>query len=200
MKYLIFLALSFLSVSASAFNPVDCSNPRNEVQLYVCQDAQLSELNNQSIVLAIDVAGKNSYQANSLEEQFQNRVANCNFSQTCWVQAYQDLIAGYEELKRQYEQRSTAPEKPVKSEDGFWGSFASYFMIFMIILLAIYFLPTIIAFNRQHRHRWVILIVNVVFGCTLLGWLVALVWAFNKFDSPVKGGSKYDPQPHDPSI
>lgn len=200
MKYLIFIALTFLSAAASAFSPVDCSNPRNEAQLYVCQDAQLSELNNQSIVLAIDVAGKNSYQANALEEQFQARVANCNFSQTCWYQAYQDLIAGYEELKRQYEQRSTAPEKSAKSDDGFWGSFASYFMIFMIILLAIYFLPTIIAFNRDHRHRWVILIVNVVFGCTLLGWLVALVWALNKFDSPVKGGNKYDPQPHDPSI
>ncbi len=200
MKKILFIVLALTSLSALAFSPVDCGNPRNEVQLYVCQDAQLSELNNQSIVLAIDVAGKNTYQASSLEEQFQNRVANCNFSQTCWLQAYQDLIAGYEELKRQYEQRSSTPEKPVKSEDGFWGSFASYFMIFMIILLAIYFLPTIIAFNRQHRHRWVILIVNVVFGCTLLGWLVALVWAFNKFDSPVKGGSKYDPQPHDPSI
>ena len=61
MKYLIFLALSFLSVSASAFNPVDCSNPRNEVQLYVCQDAQLSELNNQSIVLETDKSNADGF-------------------------------------------------------------------------------------------------------------------------------------------
>jgi len=33
-----------------------------------------------------------------------------------------------------------------------------------------------------------------------LGWLVALIWSLNKIDSPIKGGSKYDPQPNDPTF
>jgi hypothetical protein len=34
----------------------------------------------------------------------------------------------------------------------------------------------------------------------VIGWLIALVWALNKVDAPVKGGIKYDPQPHDPVL
>ena len=48
---------------------------------------------------------------------------------------------------------------------------------------------TIVAFNRGHRNRWVIMIINIVFGATLLGWLIAIIWAFNKVDSPKKGGT-----------
>ncbi len=65
-------------------------------------------------------------------------------------------------------------------------------------LLALYLLPTIIAFTRRHRNRWVIGIVNLVFGFTLIVWLVCLIWALNRVDDPVKGGRKFDPAPGDP--
>ncbi len=67
-------------------------------------------------------------------------------------------------------------------------------------LILFRYLPTITAFNRQHRNRWVILIVNNAFGATFIGWIIALVWSLNKFDAPLKGGIKHDTQPHDPSI
>jgi hypothetical protein len=43
--------------------------------------------------------------------------------------------------------------------------------------LVIYFLPTIIAFQRDHRNGMPILLVNAFFGWTLLGWVGALIWA-----------------------
>lgn len=75
-----------------------------------------------------------------------------------------------------------------------------FWVVLILLAILLYLLPTFIAFNRVHRNRWVIMIINVVFGATVLGWLIALVWALNRVDSPKKGGKKYDPQPHDPSI
>jgi len=73
----------------------------------------------------------------------------------------------------------------------------SIFMFFAgIIGLAIFFVPTIVAFKRSHRNRWVILLMNV-FGATIILWIIALVWALNKFDDPVKGGHQIDGQPGD---
>jgi len=66
--------------------------------------------------------------------------------------------------------------------------------------LAAYLLPTIIAFAKSHRNRWVILIINIFFGATFIGWLIALIWALNKIDDPKKGGSKYGMQTNDPSL
>ena len=42
----------------------------------------------------------------------------------------------------------------------------------------LYFIPTFAAMNRRHRNRSAIIALNVVGGWTLIGWLVALVWAF----------------------
>jgi len=67
-----------------------------------------------------------------------------------------------------------------------------------LLVALIYIIPTLVAFNRGHRNRWVIMIINIVFGATLLGWLIAIIWAFNKVDSPKKGGTKF--QSNDPSL
>ena len=71
-----------------------------------------------------------------------------------------------------------------------------FFSLLGLIVLAIYFLPTIIAFKRSHRNRWIILLMNI-FGATIILWIIALVWALNKFDDPVKGGHQIDGQPGD---
>ena len=47
---------------------------------------------------------------------------------------------------------------------------------------ALYFVPTFIAFRRGHRNRWIIFLINLVFGVTVLGWIGALIWAVNKID------------------
>lgn len=41
------------------------------------------------------------------------------------------------------------------------------------------FLPTFIAFRRHHQHRWLILVVNLLFGASGVGWIIALIWSLN---------------------
>ena len=50
-------------------------------------------------------------------------------------------------------------------------------LAFIIVMVMLYTLPTIIAFGRRHPNRWLILIVNIAVGGTVVGWLVALIWA-----------------------
>lgn len=51
-------------------------------------------------------------------------------------------------------------------------------LIVLGILLAIYFLPTIVASNRGHQSSGAIFFLNLLLGWTLLGWVVAFVWSF----------------------
>ncbi|HKT69026.1 MAG TPA: superinfection immunity protein [Terriglobales bacterium] len=48
----------------------------------------------------------------------------------------------------------------------------------------IYFLPTIVALVRQKRNVVSILLLNLFLGWTLIGWIVALVWA-STVDAPI---------------
>jgi len=48
-------------------------------------------------------------------------------------------------------------------------------MTFMMFLTVLYFLPTIIGHNK--RDVLGILIVNLLFGWTVIGWIIAMVWA-----------------------
>jgi hypothetical protein len=47
----------------------------------------------------------------------------------------------------------------------------------ILILLALYFLPTMVALSRHHKDLTAILIINGFLGWSLVGWVVALVWA-----------------------
>ena len=67
--------------------------------------------------------------------------------------------------------------------------------ILVLILIAavalfIHFLPTFIAHSRHVQNFWWIFLINFFFGWTLIGWVVALIWALN--DNPRYG---YIPQP-----
>ena len=50
-------------------------------------------------------------------------------------------------------------------------------IIVLIFLLAIYFIPTIVAFSRNKNNRTAIFVLNLFLGWTLVGWIVSLVWA-----------------------
>ena len=89
-------------------------------------------------------------------------------------------------------------ERP--NDGSLWGGCLSAIAIFGLVAIVLFFLPTFVAFSRSHRNRWVILLINVVFGATGFGWIGALIWAMNKVDDPLKGGIKHDPQPHDPIV
>ncbi len=52
-----------------------------------------------------------------------------------------------------------------------------YSVIILILAMAAYFLPAILAFVREHPHRWPILGCNLGFGATFIGWGAVLLWA-----------------------
>jgi hypothetical protein len=47
----------------------------------------------------------------------------------------------------------------------------------LFLVLYIYFLPTITAIRRNSPHKAAVVIVNILSGVTLIGWIVALVLA-----------------------
>lgn len=58
----------------------------------------------------------------------------------------------------------------------------------LLVLIAIlYFLPALVASVRRHRNSSAIGILNVFLGWTLLGWVVALVWANTDNVRPKRG-------------
>lgn len=54
------------------------------------------------------------------------------------------------------------------------------FILIGLIGLAIYFIPMIAALARNHPNKAAIILVNIFLGWSLIGWIVALVWAFTK--------------------
>lgn len=58
-------------------------------------------------------------------------------------------------------------------------------MIAMVLMLIVYFLPAINGYSKKHRSRDGIMVVNLLLGWTLLGWIWALVWSLgNVRDDP----------------
>ena len=47
--------------------------------------------------------------------------------------------------------------------------------IFLLLGLAVYFAPTFIAWDRKRFFR--IALLNILLGWTVIGWIIALVWA-----------------------
>ena len=45
------------------------------------------------------------------------------------------------------------------------------------IALGIYFIPSLVASDRGHHNTGAIIVLNLFLGWTLLGWVLALVWA-----------------------
>jgi Superinfection immunity protein len=50
-------------------------------------------------------------------------------------------------------------------------------IIVVVLAFCLHFLPTIIAFRRNHHNRVAIFLVNLFLGWTVLGWVAALVWS-----------------------
>ena len=50
-------------------------------------------------------------------------------------------------------------------------------IIALVFLIWLYFIPTRIAFRRKHAMAGSIFLVNLLFGFTMIGWIVCLFWA-----------------------
>lgn len=55
----------------------------------------------------------------------------------------------------------------------------------LILLIAAYFLPTLIAILRGRTNIMSIMVLNLFLGWTLLGWVVSLVWALSAEVAPI---------------
>jgi hypothetical protein len=61
---------------------------------------------------------------------------------------------------------------------------AFFFFPFLGLPFLLYFLPSIIALARGKRDLLAIFLLNLFLGWSIIGWIVALVWAA-KSDVPV---------------
>ena len=61
------------------------------------------------------------------------------------------------------------------------------------VVLSLYFLPTIVAVVRGHHNPGPLVIVNLLLGWTLIGWVAALAMAFSR--PPVAVPLEPDPEP-----
>lgn len=50
----------------------------------------------------------------------------------------------------------------------------------LIILLLLYFVPSVVAFVRHHHNQWAIFALNLFLGWSVLGWIGALVWSLTR--------------------
>jgi hypothetical protein len=62
--------------------------------------------------------------------------------------------------------------------------FPAFFLPFFGFGFVMYFLPSIIALARNKRDLTAIVLLNFFLGWTMIGWIVALVWAV-KTDVPM---------------
>lgn len=65
------------------------------------------------------------------------------------------------------------------------GPLAEQSLITLLIALSLYGLPSLVAWQRSHHNLPAILLVNLLLGWTVLGWIGALVWAV--MNPPPKG-------------
>ena len=63
----------------------------------------------------------------------------------------------------------------MKSGDPIGNLVVTCFVI--VVAVVLYFLPSLVASNRKHPQQGPILIVSLLLGWTLIGWVVALAWA-----------------------
>lgn len=57
------------------------------------------------------------------------------------------------------------------------------------LLFAVYFLPSIIAGLRDHPSFGGIMVLNLLLGWTVLGWIIALVWSCSATPADIREAS-----------
>lgn len=75
------------------------------------------------------------------------------------------------------------------AQDDSGSAFAAVAMLVLlsalgVALLAAYCLPIIVAFMRGHPNTAAIAVLTVFLGWSLIGWAVALAWAFTAIERP----------------
>lgn len=54
------------------------------------------------------------------------------------------------------------------------------FIPIAILLILLYFLPSIIAIKKKDKNTIIIILINLFFGWTFIGWIGVLIWIINE--------------------
>ena len=49
-------------------------------------------------------------------------------------------------------------------------------ILIVIVLVLVYFLPSVVAYSRAHKNKVAIFFLNLLAGWTFVGWVAAFVW------------------------
>jgi hypothetical protein len=71
----------------------------------------------------------------------------------------------------------------IKSDEFSGMVVSTPFLLFGLFLLLLYFLPAIKAYRDKKTNKQAILALNIFLGWTVVGWVVALVWAYTQNDA-----------------
>ncbi|MDM8000719.1 MAG: superinfection immunity protein [Dehalococcoidia bacterium] len=58
-----------------------------------------------------------------------------------------------------------------------WPWFPVFYVPFGLVSMALYFLPTIVILARRKKNVLGPILVNILLGWTVVGWIAALIWA-----------------------
>ena len=67
-------------------------------------------------------------------------------------------------------------------------------IIALMALAVLHFAPTFVAVWRKHPNRIAIFVINLLFGWTIIGWIVALIWSLSPPREPATEISGLQPQ------
>jgi len=59
-------------------------------------------------------------------------------------------------------------------------------IVIVTFSILVYFLPGLIASRRNHKNMIPVFLLNLFFGWTFLGWIIALIWSFSANTSKPK--------------
>jgi hypothetical protein len=57
------------------------------------------------------------------------------------------------------------------------GGVIAFHVAMMILPVLVYFLPALIAWRRRHPNTGTIVLLNLLLGWTMLGWIALLMWS-----------------------
>ncbi len=77
----------------------------------------------------------------------------------------------------QLPQMPTLPQVPVPQIPFMTWLYGPFSFLMWILMLAVYFVPTIIAVARRARYLVLVLLLNIFLGWTFVGWIVAFILA-----------------------
>jgi hypothetical protein len=66
----------------------------------------------------------------------------------------------------------------------------------LLSIVALYFLPTIVAGVRRHPNQARIAVLNIFLGWTFVGWVIALVWAVSALPTDAPRRRPFSPAPN----